>query len=213
MTCETTEQPCYNIVSVGAGGQGLMLLSNIIGNACVVAGLSIRTAETHGLAQRSGSIYTHVRIGRKILSPLIPYGEANVMVAMEAIEALRNCEFLAKDAIIILNSYIWQPVQSTFRRVVAKGEVPYLSVDQIIQKLNKITKNVFLVNANAIAEQAGNALASNVVLLGALGQIPGFPLKKEQLIIAIKNVVPEHLVQVNLTAFQLGYNTKYTYAK
>ncbi|HMF30213.1 MAG TPA: 2-oxoacid:acceptor oxidoreductase family protein, partial [Candidatus Lokiarchaeia archaeon] len=70
----------YNIITCGVGGQGLMLLSNIIGNACVEAGLDIRTAETHGLAQRSGSIYTHVRIGTDILSPLIPYGEANVMV-------------------------------------------------------------------------------------------------------------------------------------
>ncbi len=208
MICDTVEQPCFNIITVGVGGQGLMLLSNIIGNACVDAGLSIRTAETHGLAQRSGSIYTHVRIGRKILSPLIPYGEANVMVAMEAIEALRNCEFLAKDATIIVNDYIWQPVQSTFRRVLAKGEVPYLSVDQIIQKLSTITKKIIRVNANAIAEEAGNVLASNVVLLGALSKIPGFPLTLEQLSTAIKNVVPEFLVQVNLKAFQLGLNSK-----
>ncbi len=209
MICDITEQPCFNIITVGVGGQGLMLLSNIIGNACIDAGLSIRTAETHGLAQRSGSIYTHVRIGRKILSPLIPYGEANVMVAMEAIEALRNCEFLAKNATIILNDYIWQPVQSTFRRVLAKGEVPYLSVDQIIQKLTTITNKIIRVNANAIAEQAGNALASNVVLLGALGKIPGFPLKQEQIVTAIKNVVPESLVQVNLLAFQLGFTSKH----
>ncbi len=208
MICDTTEQLCFNIITVGVGGQGLMLLSNIIGNACVDAGLSIRTAETHGLAQRSGSIYTHVRIGRKILSPLIPYGEANVMVAMEAIEALRNCEFLAKDATIILNDYIWQPVQSTFRRVLARGEAPYLSVDQIIHKLDIITKNIIRVNSNGIAEQVGNALASNVVLLGALSKIPGFPLTQEQLSTAIKNVVPESLVQVNLKAFQLGFTSK-----
>ncbi len=205
MTCESTESPCFNIVTVGVGGQGLMLLSNIIGNACVDAGLSIRTAETHGLAQRSGSIYTHVRIGSKILSPLIPYGEANVMVAMEAIEALRNCEFLAKDAIVILNDYIWQPVQSTFRRVLSKGETPYLSVKDVVQKLSVITKNIILVNANAIAEQAGNVLASNVVLLGALGKTPGFPITQEQLATAIKNVVPEALVHVNLKALQLGF--------
>ncbi len=209
MTCDTTHPTCFNIVTVGVGGQGLMLLSNLIGNACVDAGLSIRTAETHGLAQRSGSIYTHVRIGTKVNSPLIPYGEANVMVAMEALEALRNCEFLMKDANIILNNYIWQPVQSTFRRVAVKGEVPYLSVGQILDKLKILTKNIVLVNANLIAEQAGNALASNVVLLGALAHLPGFPLTKEQLAAAIKDVVPTSLVHVNLSAFELGYTIKY----
>ncbi len=208
MTCESTELQCFNIVTVGVGGQGLMILSNIIGNACVDAGLAIRTAETHGLAQRSGSIYTHVRIGSKILSPLIPYGEANVMLAMEAIEALRNCEFLAKDATVIINNYIWQPVQSTFRRVVAKGEVPYLSISQVLEKIKKITHNIILVNANSIAGEAGNALASNVALLGVLGQIPGFPLTQDQLIKAIKNIIPEPLLQVNLKAFQLGYEFK-----
>ena len=107
----------YNLITTGVGGQGLMLLSNIIGNACVDAGLTIKTAETHGLAQRSGSIYTHVRIGEDILAPIIPYGEADVMVAMEAIEALRNCEFLAKTATVILNDYLWHPAQATFQRL------------------------------------------------------------------------------------------------
>jgi indolepyruvate ferredoxin oxidoreductase beta subunit len=92
-----------NIISVGVGGQGLVLLSNIIGNACAEAKLNIITAETHGLAQRSGSISTHIRIGNDVHSTLIPYGEADVMVAMEAMEALRYCEYLKDGGTIILN--------------------------------------------------------------------------------------------------------------
>lgn len=102
----------YNIMTCGVGGQGLMLVSNIIGLACAEFGFKIRTAETHGLAQRSGSIYTHIRISKdeEIYSPLISFGEADVLLSMEAIEALRNIEFLKRDGIIILNNYIWHPV-------------------------------------------------------------------------------------------------------
>ncbi|MFW9951482.1 MAG: 2-oxoacid:acceptor oxidoreductase family protein, partial [Candidatus Thorarchaeota archaeon] len=94
----------YNVMTCGVGGQGLMLLSNIIGLACAESNLSIRTAETHGLAQRSGSIYTHIRIGNDVYSPLIPYGEADVLLGMEAIETLRYIEFLKPNGITILNN-------------------------------------------------------------------------------------------------------------
>ncbi|MHA2288950.1 MAG: 2-oxoacid:acceptor oxidoreductase family protein, partial [Promethearchaeota archaeon] len=96
----------YNLMTCGVGGQGLMLVSNVIGIACAEFGLNIRTAETHGLAQRSGSIYTHIRIGEQVYSPLIPYGEADALLGMEAIETLRYIEFLKPSGIIIVNDYM-----------------------------------------------------------------------------------------------------------
>jgi len=164
----------YNLMTCGVGGQGLMLVSNVIGIACAEFGIGIRTAETHGLAQRSGSIYTHIRIGENIFSPLIPYGEADALLGMEAIEALRYVEFLKPNGITIINNYTWNPVQSTFDRV-NNNEETYLSIESILKQLEKVTKNIHLVDATSIANEAGNPLTSNLVLLGALAKTEGFP--------------------------------------
>ena len=193
-------------MTCGVGGQGLMLVSNIIGLACAEYGLNIRTAETHGLAQRSGSIYTHIRIGKDVFSPLIPYGEADALLGMEAIETLRYIEFLNPNGVIILNDYIWQPVGSTFERV-NKDEEKYLEISEIKLKLHKLTNNIYLINALELATKAGNTLTSNVVLLGALSKLDGFPISKDQLKSVIPQVVPKKAIDVNLKAFDLGFES------
>ena len=193
-------------MTCGVGGQGLMLVSNIIGLACAEYGLNIRTAETHGLAQRSGSIYTHIRIGKDVFSPLIPYGEADALLGMEAIETLRYIEFLNPNGVIILNDYIWQPVGSTFERV-NKDEEKYLEINEIKLKLHKLTNNIYLINALELATKAGNTLTSNVVLLGALSKLDGFPIAKDQLKSVIPQVVPKKAIDVNLKAFDLGFES------
>lgn len=190
-------------MTCGVGGQGLMLVSNIIGLTCAEYGLNIRTAETHGLAQRSGSIYTHIRIGENVFSPLIPYGETDVLLGMEAIETLRYIEFLKPDGVIILNDYVWQPVQSTYDRV-NNHEEKYIEVQEIISKLQKITSKINIINASDLALEAGNSLTTNVVLLGALSEIEGFPIPKEHLKSIIPKVVPKKAIEVNLKAFDLG---------
>ena len=196
----------YNIMTCGVGGQGLMLVSNIIGLACADYGLNIRTAETHGLAQRSGSIYTHIRIGTKVFSPLIPYGEADALLGMEAIETLRYVEFLKPNGVIILNDYIWQPIASTFERV-NNDEEKYVEISEIKQILNKLTNKIYLINALKLATEAGNTLTSNVVLLGALSKLEGFPISKNQLKSVIPQVVPKKAIDVNLRAFDLGFES------
>ena len=195
----------YNIMTVGVGGQGLMLVSNIIGLTCVKIGLNIRTAETHGLAQRSGSIYTHIRIGDDVLSPLIPYGEADVLLGMEAIETLRYIEYLKPNGSIILNNYMWQPVQSTFTRV-QNPEKQYISIENIIEQLGKITDSIFRINALDLANQAGHSLTSNVVLLGALATTEGFPITIDQFKDVLPNVVPKKAIEANLKALSLGFD-------
>ncbi|NHJ24781.1 MAG: indolepyruvate ferredoxin oxidoreductase subunit beta [Candidatus Lokiarchaeota archaeon] len=196
----------YNIMTCGVGGQGLMLLSNIIGLACAENNLNIRTAETHGLAQRSGSIYTHIRIGDDAFSPLIPYGEADALLGMEAIETLRYIEFLKPNGIIILNNYIWHPVQSTYERV-KNPQGKYLNIESIINKLNKYSNHLFLINALDIAIEAGNSLTTNVVLLGALIHTKDFPLSFNQLEETLPRVVPKSALDVNKKALFLGYKS------
>jgi indolepyruvate ferredoxin oxidoreductase beta subunit len=187
----------------GVGGQGLMLVSNILGLACAEFGLNIRTAETHGLAQRSGAIYTHIRIGKKVFSPLIPYGEADVLMGMEAIETLRYIEFLKPNGTIILNKYLWYPVQSTFERV-KNPNVSYISFELILEQLKKVTNDIHVINALQIANKAGNPLTSNVVLLGALAMTKEFPIKIEQIERVISKVVPKKAIDANIRALQLG---------
>ena len=194
----------FNIMTCGVGGQGLMLLSNVIGLACAESGLNIRTAEVHGLAQRSGSIYTHIRVGEKIYSQLIPYGEADVLLGMEAIEILRNVEYLKKNGVVILNDYLWQPVQNTFLRV-QNPEVKYTNTKNIITKLEKITTTIRVINALELANEAGNPLTSNVVLLGALARVEGFPISLADLKKAIPLVVPKKALDANLKAIKLGF--------
>jgi indolepyruvate ferredoxin oxidoreductase beta subunit len=193
-------------MTCGVGGQGLMLVSNIIGIACAEFGKSIRTAETHGLAQRSGSIYTHIRIGENTFSPLIPYGEADALLGMEAIEALRYVEFLKPNGITIINNYTWNPVQSTFDRV-SNNEETYISIETILMQLEKITKNIHLVDATRIANEAGNPLTSNLVLLGALAKTEGFPLSLSQLEVVVPKVVPKKAIAANLKALLMGYDS------
>lgn len=198
----------YNIMTCGVGGQGLMLVSNIIGLTCAEFGFKIRTAETHGLAQRSGSTYTHIRVStdEAIYSPLIPYGEADVLLSLEAIEALRNIEFLKRDGIIVLNDYIWYPVQSTFERV-KNPEIKYVSTNEILSQLKKITDKIYIIKAIDLANEAGNPLTSNVVLLGALAKTNGFPITLEQLKKIVPQVVPEKAIDANLKALTLGYES------
>lgn len=188
----------------GVGGQGLMLVSNILGLTCAEFGLNIRTAETHGLAQRSGAIYTHIRIGDKVFSPLIPYGEADVLLGMETIETLRYIEFLKPNGTIILNNYLWYPVQSTFERV-KNHKTSYVSFEVILTQLKKVTLDIHVVNALELANQAGNPLTSNVVLLGALTKLKGFPVSLDQIRKVISNAVPKKALEANLVALQLGF--------
>jgi len=196
----------YNLMTCGVGGQGLMLVSNIIGIACAKFGINIRTAETHGLAQRSGSIYTHIRIGENTFSPLIPYGEADALLGMEAIEALRYIEFLKPNGIMIINNYTWYPVQSTFDRV-NNNEETYITIETILKQLEKVTKNIHLIEATDIANEAGNPLTSNLVLLGALAKTEGFPLSLSQLEVVVPIVVPKKAIDANLKALLMGYES------
>lgn len=196
----------YNLMTCDVRNQGLMLVSNVIGIACAEFGIDIRTAETHGLAQRSGSIYTHIRIGENTFSPLIPYGEADALLGMEAIEALRYIEFLKPNGITIINKYTWNPVQSTFDRV-NNNEEKYISIETILKQLEKVTKNIHLIDASIIANEAGNPLTSNLVLLGALAKTEGFPLSLSQLEIVVPKVVPKKAIDANLKALLMGYDS------
>jgi len=194
----------YDILLAGVGGQGLMLLSTVMGEACMRRGLDVVVGAQHGLSQRSGSISAHVRIGG-LHSPLIPYGSADLIIAMEAMEALRYVEYLRDGGHVVMNSRIMHPVTETGMLVQRRREnLPYVTLEQLLGGLGKITSNILPVEANRLAEESGNPRTENMVLLGAASSLEGFPLDEDTLKEAIRSNVPERTIEANLKAFDLG---------
>ncbi|HWQ45180.1 MAG TPA: indolepyruvate oxidoreductase subunit beta [Methanosarcina barkeri] len=188
------EQKKFDLLITGVGGQGAILASDIIGKAAVAAGLPIRAAETHGMAQRGGSVVNHIRIGEDFGS-MIPKKGADLMLAFEPMEAVRYLDFLKDGGVIIVNT---QPVLSV---TVTSGLAKYPEVSDILDVLSeKYIVKAF--NADELAFEAGSRLAMNVVMVGA---VSGYlPIPKETLIESVKALVPQKTVEVNLRAFEMG---------
>lgn len=198
----------FSVYMSGVGGQGLVLLSNVIGAACAASGIRALTGEQHGLSQRSGSINVHMRIGEKIRSPLIPIGGADAILALEALEALRYIEYLRPGGVAIFNSRVQHPIAETAVHV--KDKVArYLSAKDVEERIAQVTDKISVVDALGLAKQAGNPLTENIVMLGTLSTLEEFPVPEQALKEAISAVVPKKAVEVNLKAFDLGKGAAY----
>jgi indolepyruvate ferredoxin oxidoreductase beta subunit len=193
----------FSVYMCGVGGQGLVLLSNLIGSACARAGLRAITGEQHGLSQRSGSVNIHLRIGEGGRSPLIPKGSADFLLALEALEALRSIEYLKDEGIVIMNTRVQHPVIETESHTNDK-KARYLSADDVRERLLEATDKVFVVDALSIAREAGNPLTENTVMLGALSTVEDFWVPEGALTEAIQESVPSKTLEANLKAFELG---------
>lgn len=194
----------YNILFCGVGGQGLMLLSAILGKAGLDAGFNVMTGEQHGLSQRQGSIYVHFRIGDPI-SPLIPYGKADMMIAMESTEALRYIEYLKEDGVVIMSNRMMSSATETKKIALDKEKnSKYLTVERIVEQIKQVTHKVVLLDSLNLAMQAGNARAENSVLIGATVACADFPIPKDKVRKAVLALVPSKTIDANSKAFDLG---------
>jgi len=189
-----TDNKITNILMAGVGGQGTLLASEILSEVLMQAGYDVKKAEVHGMAQRGGSVVSHVRFGQKVFSPIIPEGEADVLFGFELLETYRYLPLVKKTGAVVVNNLRIAPPS------VALGKAEY-PVD-IARKLNQRVDNVRIVDGLKLAEQAGNSKAINTVLLGALSNT--LAPSHEQWIAAIKSLVPERFQDVNLKAFELG---------
>jgi indolepyruvate ferredoxin oxidoreductase beta subunit len=195
----------YSIVHCGVGGQGIVLMAHIVGEACAIQDLPVVAAEDHGLSQRSGSVLVHQRLGTRALSPLVPYGEGDMVLALEPIEAQRYFYFLKPGGRVITSTNIIHPNNES-QALVKKEKASYIQYKDIVGNMRKAGASVIEIDALALAKQAGNALAENVVLVGALTASPCFPIRKDVMVEAVKRLVPSKAVDVNLRAFELGYD-------
>jgi indolepyruvate ferredoxin oxidoreductase beta subunit len=184
-----------NILFVGVGGQGILLSADIMAKLLTANGFDVKQAEVHGMSQRGGSVHSMVRYGKDIASPLISRGEVDYLVAFEELEALRWAPYVRPKGTVIVNQRRIAPAP------VALGTAVY--PDNPIGRLQKTFKRTVAVNADETGKRAGNVRAANLVMLGALAG--GLPFKKDQWIKMITDRVPPKTLEVNLKAFDLGW--------
>jgi indolepyruvate ferredoxin oxidoreductase beta subunit len=183
----------YDILIVGIGGQGTILASNILGEACLMEGRHVKGAETHGMAQRGGSVESHIRIDG-LFGPLIPPGHADLLISFDLLEALRYSHYVKKGGKMVVNHQMVLPTSVYMQNLVVPSQ------DEIIAALKKYS--LCLLDADTIAEEAGSPLSQNVVMLGAASL--SIPLKPESLLEAVKGLVPKKTVEINVKAFEMG---------
>lgn len=203
------ENMSRNIFLCGVGGQGLVLMTTVIGNACAKSGTKVVTGEMYGLSQRSGAVSVHLRIGDDAFSPLIGYGESDILVALEAIEALRYVEYLKRDGVVLMNKRIMHPPIETSKVITAKG-TKYITVKDIVSQLKNWTPNIAVVDALQLARESGNVYTENTVFLGCLSALEAFPVEENYIRESISEAVPKKTIEQNLKAFDLGKENAYS---
>ena len=182
-----------SVILVGVGGQGAILISKIMTNGLIKAGLDVKQSEVHGMAQRGGSVSTQVRWGKKVYGPVFGEGAADILVALEKMEALRYAQFLKPDGVAIINDYQMHSMST------ATGAEEYPS--DPIGAMKKCFKTI-VVDAAKIAMDLGNPKCMNVVLFGAMCDALGQDgIDWEEVVAA---TVPQKAVDINIKAFRAG---------
>ncbi len=186
----------FNLIITGVGGQGGLTLSRIVGNAAMHEGYNVRIGETLGMSQRYGSVLSYLRFGEEVYSPLIEEGEADLMLALEPAEALRNARFLSKKSTAIINAY---PIHTATTLV---GKEKYPELDEMRKAIGKICP-VHMMNFQEKADRI-NPRTLGVLMLGYAFGKGLIPLKKESILEGIKETLRERFWEVNFRAFERG---------
>lgn len=185
--------PVTNVLIAGVGGQGAILASELLALAAAAAGHDVKQGEFHGVAQRGGAVFSHVRFGDRVYSPMARRGDVDYLLALEKLEALRYAHFVKPEGTIIVNDHKIEPIRLADPR-------PY--PDDAIDFLNGKGFNVVAVKATEKAIELGNHKAANVVLLGVLAEFLDIP--REVWDSTLRDRIPERLLSLNLQAFDAG---------
>ena len=186
-------KPSFDILIVGIGGQGTVLASNVLGEACIIEHRTVRSAETHGMAQRGGAVESHIRIDGEFGSLIVP-GTADLLIAFDLLEALRYRHYLPAGGKLVVNRHLVVPTS------VYQQDLDVPDEESILAALSDL--DVTCIDAADLAEEAGSILSQNIVMLGAAST--NIPLQPETLEEAVRRCVPKKTVEVNARAFQLG---------
>jgi len=190
-----TDKDTVNVLFAGVGGQGIVLASSLLAGICLQAGYDVKQSEVHGMAQRGGSVSSHVRFGKTVHSPTIAAGEADYLLAFEILEGMRSCDQLAADGVALINTQRIEPI------TVTSGATDY--PEDLAASLRSRCPNLALVDAFDIAGKAGSVRATNMALLGSLSARLEFD--QELWRKAIAERVPPKTLEVNWNAFEEGH--------
>jgi indolepyruvate ferredoxin oxidoreductase beta subunit len=189
-----------NVIITGVGGQGNVLASRVLAGMLVNAGFYVTIGETFGMSQRGGSVMSHLRISKKsILSPQIPLGKADIIIALEPVEALRVLtRYGNPDVTVLVNSRVVYPIG------VITGELNYPSLEDIQNVLQKTSAQSWLIDATAEAVKLGNPVLSNIIIIGALAAAKLLPIHREAFRKEIVRSMSADKRAINMTAFDAG---------
>ncbi|XOB41461.1 MAG: indolepyruvate oxidoreductase subunit beta [Candidatus Nealsonbacteria bacterium] len=184
----------FNMLIVGTGGQGQITLLQILAQAALFEGKEIRTSELHGLSQRGGSVEVHIRFGKKIHSPLILLGEADLILGLEMQEALKAYSFANSGTTFLLN-----------KKIISISLAKSLSEKEILKCLKKISKNIILVPAEEICqEKLGAKVVAGIYLISLASFKNLIPIKPNSILKAINKIIPKKYLELNKKAFKLA---------
>ncbi|MHA2407292.1 MAG: indolepyruvate oxidoreductase subunit beta [Candidatus Ranarchaeia archaeon] len=189
-----------NLVVAGVGGQGNILFSELLAKAAIDSGYRVSVSETYGAAQRGGAVNSHIRITTKAVSPVIPEGQCDIMIAFEPMEAVRaGAKYLNQQSSIVLNSHPLMPTN------VLAGEVEYPNLQEIRDILEGFTSDIKTLDATNIAIDLREIIVMNTVMLGALFGTERIPISVDIILQVMKERLPERVYDLNKRAFQLGF--------
>lgn len=185
-----------NVLLAGVGGQGIILAGDIMAEVFLEAGYDVKKSEIHGMAQRGGSVTSHVRFGKEVHSPIIKEGDVDILLAFEELEALRWINHMKSDGVIIMNDHKINPP------AVNLGKMSY--PEKIDEVIRAHFAHLYLLPGTRLAQEAGDIRAANVVLLGALSE--QFEIDVDLWMDVILRYLPPKVHSVNRTAFATGRN-------
>ncbi len=189
----------FKIVVAGVGGQGTLLVTRLLADTAIRAGMHVKIGETYGMAQRGGPVMGHIQIGGKINNPQIRKGEADVLIGFEPAEAVRRgVTYLKRGGLAIINTRVIAPVE------VVSGMRFYPDMEKMIKLLRNVTDEIHLFDATGIAEEAGDPITTNIVMLGAITKSELLPYSEEAVVEALKTGLKPQFLEMNMRAFELG---------
>lgn len=190
-----------NLAITGVGGQGNILVSEILAKAASAVGLKVTVGESYGMSQRGGSVSSHIRISRKSLyGPIIPKGCADIIVAFEPVEAARAALELGSPRVkIIVNPRPVYPVD------VQMGKYNYPEIGALLKIFKEISAQALIIESTDLALKAGDPVVQNIVMVGALAGSGYLPIANEIFKKVITEVVPQKALRMNLNAYEMGF--------
>ncbi len=187
-----------NVLLVGVGGQGILLASEILSEAAMLAGFEVKKSEIHGMSQRGGSVVSHVRYGKEVFSPIVPEGEGDILFGFELMETCRSLPLLKSDGAVVANDLKISPPS------VLIGQEVY--PDGLVELIQAQFPDFLLLDGQLLASQAGNVRAANTVLLGAVSN--RLDIAEQFWVQALEKMVPSKALEVNKKAFLMGREYK-----